>query len=41
MGCENSNEISNLNQTEPTIRILTVNQNNILSPLILKSLNNI
>ena len=32
MGCENSNEISNLNQTEPTNRILTVNQNNILSP---------
>ncbi len=32
MGCENSNEISNLNQTEPTNRMLTVNQNNILSP---------
>ncbi len=32
MGCENSNEITNLNKTDPTNRVMTINQNNLLSP---------
>ena len=32
MGCENSNETTNLNKTDPTNTVMTINQNNLLQP---------